>query len=239
MFDLTLTSRLAQLAAIDVRDDSWTDSFFAAAWNAAIALPAAAPETGPDGFAYLRIDIPEPGTVFDSQSLAHLAQDCVDRASGVALFPHPAADRPVFVMSMGLLESLLRYGDWRGDPVDLAEQGHGAGGESGPMTLKAGETILRGAPSSDYLSPAAARAMAAHLAGKWNMARPRVALLANPAMRPTRSLVINRRLASFADEADAQYFAQCVMWHLPPSRALVFMPDGWAEADLFPLGDFT
>ncbi len=33
---------------------------------------------------------------------------------------HPSRS---YVMAMGVLQSLLQFGDWRGDPQDIAEQG--------------------------------------------------------------------------------------------------------------------
>ncbi|WP_380873431.1 hypothetical protein [Sphingomonas sp. DBB INV C78] len=237
MFDLSLTSRLVDLVDTphEARDHAWVDAYFATVWNASIQLPAPGPFIGPDGFRYMRLDIPAPGSVFDSNSLANLTDPCIEKAMGVALFRHPDADQPSYVMSMGVLQSLIQFGDWRGDPQDIAEQGDG----SGRVTLGRGEEILTAAPSADFLSPRAARGLIRHLADRWDMADPRIMLMMSGKMRPTRSLVVNRTLASFADEGEAQYFCECLLWHLPPSRSITLQPDDWDADGFFRLADFA
>lgn len=232
MFDLALTQRLQALVAIPVRDDAWYPAFFAALWNASIALPSQEPFLGPDGFPYLRLDIPADGA-FDSNSLANLARNCVEAGWGAALFPSPDAPDPAYVLPMGALDSLLRFGDWRGDPTDLAEQSGPP--LSGAVTLKAGADVLTGAPSSDYLSRAAARALDAYLKREWKLPEPRVMLMSNTSLRPSRSLVLNVRRADFATEEAAADFCHRVIWFLPPSRVVTLLPDGWSEDQLFPL----
>ncbi|MBC7985375.1 MAG: hypothetical protein H7X93_01705 [Sphingomonadaceae bacterium] len=232
MFDLVLTQRLQALVAMPVRDDAWYPAFFAALWNASIALPSQAPFVGPDGFPYLRLDIPAEGA-FDSNSLANLARNCADSGWGAALFPSPDAHDPAYVLPMGALDSLLRFGDWRGDPIDLAEQQGPP--LSGAVRLKAGAQVLTGAPSPDYLSRAAARALDAYLKCEWKLAAPRVMLMSNTSLRPSRSLVLNVRRADFGTEEAAADFCHRVIWFLPPSRVVTLLPDGWSEDQLFPL----
>src|SRR3954452_21643788 len=63
MFDLEQSRVLnAQLhVAIEERDQNWREAFYPAAWNASIQLPAEPIAQGPDGFRYLRLDIPATG----------------------------------------------------------------------------------------------------------------------------------------------------------------------------------
>lgn len=232
MFDLALTGRLADLAAArGARDDRWHIDFFAAAWNASIALPSPEAFIGPDGFPYLRLDIPAAGP-FDSNALANVAGPCVEAGIGAALFATPDAADPFYVLPMGVLESLLHYGDWRGDPQDLAEQG--ATPAQGSVTLDRGQQVMTGSPSADYLPAAAARALHRWLVRR-GLAEPRVQLMVSPAMRPTRTLVVNVRRDAFRDDAEAADFSQRVLWHLPPSRSITLLPDGWDEAAFTPL----
>jgi len=233
MFDLSLTQRLAELLQTpqSMRDDGWYPSFFGAAWNASIALPAPNAFTGPDGFPYLRIDIPAPGP-FDSNSLANIARPCVEVGCGIALFPSPDAADPAYVMPLGLVESLLHYGDWRGDPQDLAEQGPNRA--AGSVALSRGEEVLTGTPSADYLPPPIARALHRWLTER-GTADPRVLLMSARSMRPSRSLVFNISRRAFASEDDAQDFSHRIIWHLPQSRSITLMPEGWDEASFTPL----
>ena len=123
MFDLALTARLIALCAVDrdERDDAWSEAFFDAIWNAAMQVPTPQVFEGPDGFSYLRLNLPVPGRQFGADCLSAMALTCLEAATGVAVFAGPDATEPAFVMSMGLLDCMRRLDSWRGDPIDLAE----------------------------------------------------------------------------------------------------------------------
>ena len=55
-----MTDRLASLIVTprEQRDDRWMNMFFSAFWNAAIVVPTSEPLLGPDGFPYLRVELP-------------------------------------------------------------------------------------------------------------------------------------------------------------------------------------
>jgi hypothetical protein len=224
MFDLSLTAELQRLTTVPWSGE-WNRAFFAAAWNASIALPSPDAYEGPDGFPYLRLDIPAPGP-FDSNSLANVARPCAEAGIGAVIFPAPDAADPMYVMPLGVLGSLLRFGDWRGDPVDLAESGEGG---LTTITLERGEQVMTGTPSADYLAPWEARAL-----DRWMKARgferPAVALMVSPTMRPTRTLAVNVPRGAFREEGGAADFCQGVLWHLPQSRSITLMPEGWDES---------
>lgn len=235
MFDLDLTSRCRALIDMprEQWDEAWQADFYATLWNASIEVPEDNnPFMGPDRFDYLRIDIPAPGP-FESNSLANLVDYCLNAGCGAVLFPDPQATEPAFVIPMGVLESLLVYGNHHGDPVDLEESVDAP--PDGAVTLSAGSEVIVSTPSASYLSPQAAHALDRYLKDDWQMAEPRVSLMANAEMRPTRSLVINKRLADFATEDDAADFGRRVCWFLPPSRAIILLPDDWSEGSMTPL----
>ncbi|MEO1168108.1 MAG: hypothetical protein AAFW97_05290 [Pseudomonadota bacterium] len=236
--DPDTTEQLRQLIAVptEQRDDRWGYAFFSALWTAAIEIPSSKPFVGPDDFAYLRLDMPVSQS-FVAHNLASLARPCLDAGSGAVLFAHPEAHEPAYVIPMGVIESLVRYRDWRGDPVDLDESGGGA--ESGNVTVKAGTRIMQGTPSADYLSPEAANALDQHLKEIWKVAEPRVSVMMSAEMQPSRSLVVNVSRSAFGSDAHADNFARAVLWFLPPSRSIILMPDDMAEGDMTPLADLA
>jgi hypothetical protein len=235
MFNLELTHRVHQLLAVpeEQRDDSWYPEFFAGLWNASIEVPLSNnPFMGPDRFDYMRIDLPAGGS-FESDSLANLVEPCVREGCGVALYALPTDGEPAYIIPMGVLESLFHYGEWRGEPSELAEQ---AGTPTEGSTILEPDTqVVLGTPSPTYLSENAAFAMDRYLKDEWKIAEPRVLLMTSSGMRPSQSLVINRRRSEFADEDEAQYFGQCLLWFLPPSRAIILLPEDWNETDMVPL----
>ena len=245
MFQLAQTSELHQLFAVprDQRNAGWQGAFFHAAWTASVEVGTPAVFQGPDGFPYLRLNIPAPATAFDSNSLGNLARQAVERGQGAAIFASPSATEPEYVMSMGVLDSLLTYDSWLGDPVDLHDlEQRGspqerAGGLQTITTTKDQE-IMVGSPSPAFLPPHTARALYLHLRDGWKIAEPRIKVMLNPAFAPSRSLVINRKLSEFASPEAASAQARFLLWYLLPRRSLILMPESWNQQDLDPLTNF-
>lgn len=236
MFDIGLTGRLHQLSQTppQMRDFAWQAEFFGALWNASISLPSDAPYIGPDGFRYLRLDIPAPGE-FESNSLSNLAVPCVEAGCGAVLFGHPDAEDPVYVLPLGVIDSLLHFGDWRGDPVDIEEQ---QGADVGPVTIEKETSVILSWPSTHYLSRAAARAMDDYLKIVWEMPDVRVQLLGCAEFQPTRSLLLNVRASDLGDEAQARDFCSRVGWFLPPSRVITLLPENMDASEMMSLAEF-
>ena len=94
---------------------------------------------------------------------------------------------------------------------------------------------MLGSPSVQYLPTYTARALLNHMRGAWHIADPRVRLMVDPALRPTRNLVVGRKRDEFS--ADAAWDVQCnrLLWYLPPGRSIVLMPDDWRLEDMAPL----
>ena len=244
MFDLTQTQALHELFATprDQRSSAWAAAFFPAIWNASLELPASPVFHGPDLFPYLRLYLPTPAEPFQSNCVSNLARQAVERAHGIAIFRSPAATEPEFVLSMGLVDSLLTYGSWLGDPADvadLARKPQQPPSSGGLQTIDAsGQKIMVGSPAPTLLPAHTARALHRHLTEGWKLAGPRIALLVSAAMTPTRNLVLNRKLSDFPSPEVAGRRCRTLLWYLPPRRGLLLMPEGWTDADMRPLTEF-
>jgi hypothetical protein len=252
MFDLGRTDLLAQLFATprDQRERDWSDRFFDAAWWGSVELSQPQIFSGPDGFPYLRLNVPRPETAFDSQCLGNLARDCLKNGVGAAFFASPddGPEAAQFVLSFGLIDSLVRYDSPDGDPIDVAESAGGPDSsafqvEKGlwSQTLVATEAqeVLVGTPSADFLPPHAAAALARHLEQQWGLADARVQLMANPKMRPHRSLVIGRKRSEFPEGAPIDDMARALLWYLTPARSIILMPEEWELAQMTPLRELS
>ena len=242
MFDLSLTQWLQALFAVPgaQRGEGWYEDFFGSMWNASIELADPQEFTGPDGFRYLRLNIPRADAPFDSQSLANLAAICVQRGSGAAFFASPddLEDAAQYVFSLGKLDSLLRYDSPNGDPQDEAES-QGVQGGHRVTTLTEAHDVLTGAPSAEFLPPPVARALAHFMTEALGIADPRVHLLVDAKLRPTRNLVIGLKRSRFESEEQVADAMQRLFWYMPPLRSLMLMPEDWSEADMTRLTDIS
>ena len=244
MFDLGLTSRLHQLFEVprEGRDAGWTAAFFASVWNASLEIADPPFFEGPDGFAYGRFHLPRPGTPFDSNALANQAQLLVERGSGAAIFASPDATEPEYVLAMGVIDSLLRFDGWEGDPLDRPDVTHAAdpvfvrdGTDPGRLVATGDHRVLIGTPTAAMLPPYTARALHHHLTRGWGIADPRVALLIDPSAATPRSLMLDRRPEDFADAAQIEPQVRTLLWYLPPHTAVVLRPDTVDLARMTPL----
>lgn len=248
MFDLGLTAELSRLFQEDrdARDAAWLDRFYDVVWFAGLEVAGAC--AGPDGFPYLRFNLPREGEAFDSHCLANRAGDCLAAGWGAALFA--SADDPPeaaqFVFSLGVLDSLIRYDSPDGDPIDVMESAIPPEPALAPRkrgwfglgpAREAPRQVLLATPSDQFLPPYAAKALYKHLTQFWGLPNPRVLLLTDRALRPHRHLVIGKRRSDFPDEQAAWQAMQYVLWHLPPMRSAVLLPEEWRLEQLTPLRD--
>lgn len=245
MFDFGLTAELARLFDTDrdARDSAWLDRFYDVAWFA--GLEEAGVYAGPDGLPYLRLNLPGDGAAFDSHCLANRAGDCLAAGWGAALFassedPPEAAQ---FVFSLGVLDSLIRYDSPDGDPIDVIESAltppppQRKRGWFGLGAKEPVREVLLATPSDQFLPPYAAKALHKHLTQVWGLRNPRVQLMTDMSLRPHRHLMIGKRRSEFPDDQSAWVAMQHVLWHLPPMRSAVLLPEEWRLEELTPLRD--
>jgi hypothetical protein len=243
-FNLEDTSRLAHAMEVprEQRDSRWLDEFQSAAWNASIVLPVEPVFLGPDGMPYVRLELPPAGESVETNCLSNIFVSMAEQGLGAAFFktkldPAEAAE---YVVPTGVLESLRSYGTWDGDPDDVAElaakpQQHA--GESGveKTDVETERQVMVGSPSEAYLPKHTARLLYRHLTEGWKMEDPRIALVVDPQMTPSRNLVIGRKFSEFPDPEVAAQAARLLLWYLPPRRYLLLMPENWSADQMRPL----
>lgn len=243
-FNLDDTNRLAQAMEVprEQRNSRWLDEFQGAAWNASIVLPTEPVFLGPDGMPYVRLELPPVGEAVETNCLSNLFVSMAEQGLGAAFFknhtdPPEAAE---YVMPTGVLESLRAYGTWDGDPDDVAELSarppqHAAGSGIEKTDVETEREVMVGSPSENYLPKHTARLLYRHLTEGWKMEDPRIALVVDPQMTPTRNLVIGRKFSEFPDQEIAAQAARMLLWYLPPRRYLLLMPENWSADQMRPL----
>lgn len=251
LFDLGRTQQMQRMFATpaDQRDAKWIGEFLDAVWHASVVVCDPPHFDGPDGFPYYRFNLPAENVPFDSQSLGNLAGQCCERQAGAAIFACPAdpVSSPQFVFSMGMLDSMLRFDSPDGDPLDRSETEDDARLTSGVSArdmqrhdvriTKEDHRVIVGSPTVDYLPAYAARGLGRYMSLVWGLGEPRVAILVDGAMSPSRNLVIGRKRSSFASEAEISAEMRRLSWFLPSWRSLILMPEDWDLATLTPLSD--
>jgi len=247
--DMVETDRLAVLLANRGQggDAAWIDAFYDAAWHAALTLPWDSPVEGPDGLPYLRFDLPGEGE-FEAVSLGQIAPQCVKGGFGAAIFASSddPVERAAFVFSMGRIDSILRYDDPDGDPADREQPGQAMGksvaveqrGQHQRVTVTGPHQVMIGAPGRDYLPPSSARPLYSHLVDGWGYEEPRVGLMADPALHPSRALIIGVPRSAFPEDAPVDDMMAVLTWYLPPGRSVMLMPEDMDPAQLVPLSDY-
>jgi hypothetical protein len=243
-FNLEDTNLLAQAMEIprEQRDVRWLEAFQIAAWNASVVLPKEPVFLGPDGMPYVRLELPPVGEAVETNCLSNLYVSMAEQGLGAAFFKNntDAPEAAEYVMPTGVLESLRAYGTWDGDPEDIAEltakpQQHA--GDSGveQTSVETERQVMVGSPSESYLPKHTAQLLYRHLTEGWKMEDPRVALVVDPQMTPTRNLVIGRKFSEFPDAEIAAQAARMLLWYLPPRRYLLLMPENWSTDQMRPL----
>ncbi|HEX6493886.1 MAG TPA: hypothetical protein VF018_00290 [Acidobacteriaceae bacterium] len=243
-FNLDDTNRLAQAMEVprEQRDSRWLDEFQGAAWNASIVLPTEPVFLGPDGMPYVRLELPPVGEAVETNCLSNLFVSMAEQGLGAAFFKNntDSPEAAEYVMPTGILESLRAYGTWDGDPEDVAElsarpQQHGPESGIEKTDVEAERQVMVGSPSETYLPRHTARLLYRHLTEGWKMEDPRIALVVDPQMTPTRNLVIGRKFSEFPDQETATQAARMLLWYLPPRRYLLLMPENWSADQMRPL----
>lgn len=243
-FNLEDTNRLAQAMELprEQRNSRWLDEFQGAAWNASIVLPAEPVFLGPDGMPYVRLELPPVGEAVETNCLSNLFVSMAEQGLGAAFFknntdPPEAAE---YVVPTGVIESLRSYGTWDGDPDDIAElaakpQQHAGASGVEKTEVETEREVMVGSPSEAYLPKHTARLLYRHLTEGWKMEEPRIALVVDPQMTPSRNLVIGRKFSEFPDPEVAAQAARMLLWYLPPRRYLLLMPENWSADQMRPL----
>jgi hypothetical protein len=243
-FNLDDTNLVAQAMEIprEQRDLRWLEAFQLATWNASVVLPKEPVFLGPDGMPYVRLELPPVGEAVETNCLSNLYVSMAEQGLGAAFFKNStdAPEAAEYVMPTGVLESLRAYGTWDGDPEDIAElaakpQQHAGSSGVEQTSVETERQVMVGSPSESYLPKHTARLLFRHLTEGWKMEDPRIALVVDPQMTPTRNLVIGRKFSEFPNAEIAAQAARMLLWYLPPRRYLLLMPENWSTDQMRPL----
>jgi len=225
-FDLDQTQKLTELFETprENRDAPWQRSFYASVPDATLMSFDPQVNQGPDQFPYFHLAVPDPGPVTPF-CLTHILDDVLDNGFGIAIFGDSSrANPPEWVFTYGDLLAYSLFGNFDGDPSAI-----GASGGNG-------NSMLVAAPSEAYLPTRARHAIGKFMGTMCKHPHPKIALVDNPQLNPSRSLMVNLSLEQYAGNKKVLDSAMHYLsWFIPRTYALMPMPPGWTDAGFVPL----
>ena len=230
-FDLQQTQRLAELIAIppEQRDENWPARFLAAAPNASLASFDPQIESGPDGFPYFQLALPDAGA-FTPFSIVHLLNYLVENGVGAVIHTNTRRDEnPAWVFTLGDLVSYSLFQDFSGDPKVYSV-------EDPPPAENADRNLLRAAPSESYLPTGARQAMGRFMRGPFRVPEPKIGLVSGERLRPRTSLMVNLRASDYGGNTEKLGSAMNYLtWFIPKTYSMMPLPDDWSEEGMVAL----
>ena len=231
IFDLEQTRRLADLAFVhsEQRDAEWQSRFLAAVPNASLASFDPQIETGPDGFPYFQLAIPDPGP-FTTFSLVHVLADVLKNGVGAVIHSSARRDQmPLWVFTHGDMLSYHMFQDFSGDPAiyKIAEP---------PPGKDADRKLLRAVPSEAYFPASSRAAMGRFMRGPFRHPDPRIGLVDGASLQPHRSLLVNLRASNYGgDRKKLDSAMRYLTWFVPKTYSIMALPDDWSDTEMSPI----
>ena len=204
--DLNKTMRLQALFAIppESRDQLWFEQFYQAIPNASFKCEVPQVIQGPDGFPYVKLEIPAQGEEFQCYVLKHMKDDfLLERGFGVAIFA--GKNQPEWVFTYGdivnfhLLNSFTARNDIFSDKQHDEE-------------LCEDDAFSIGEPSQDILPTVAKNILGEFLSQHYS--NPKVALICH-ACDNTHELAFNCTPNKFDDHEVFREVIKQISWFLP------------------------
>ena len=186
-------------------------------------------ETGPDGFPYFQLALPEAGA-FTPFSIVHILNDCL--ANGVGAVIHTSIRRdenPAWVFTLGDLVSYSLFQDFSGDPKVYNS-------EEPPPDASVDQSLLRAVPSEEYFPAGPRAAMGRFMRGPFQVPEPKIGLVSGPSLHPSESLMVNLRASDYGGDREKLSSAmRYLTWFLPKTYSVMALPDDWSEDGMVPL----
>lgn len=234
MFDLEKTAAVDSLLQIPAaqRNLDWVRKLFSAIPDA--SLRSSKPEimTGPDGFNYFVLALPDPDQPFEPYCLNYILPRCLEEGIGIVL--NPTADKADFVWTFGHLWSFQNLGLFDRNLIAPSPPPTAAGTE--PSEQKERKVKIT-PPTDDSVPPFARKALAQFLKTRVGHPAPALLLMQDEEAKPTENFVFNIFQENFEKPEHFNMTLQGLRWFLPPHFGLAAVPQGSEVSKYFvPIG---
>jgi|GEM_PF-639889 len=218
--DLQKTGILVDLCSVphEKRDEKWFMEFIA---NVPFAsFKSADPQviTGPDGFPYFHLELPEPGVQFQCYVVDNMVYDFL-LSNGLGVVVNAKDGQPDWVFTYG---DIVNYAVKK-DFYNKDNTNFNRAGEEQITPTDMNNNVMVGQPS-EFILPNPARAVLRSFLQFKQVQEPKVLLMTiqTPDKREAQDLVFNFTPQNFSSEEEFQGTVQQMQWFLPRHYSLAF-----------------
>ena len=182
----------------EARDGEWEKAFFQSIIESRLTILDEAPQMGPDGWPYLQVSTDPSGEEPGYRLMEWLA------TRGIGLVVNPVKSYPDYVFTYGMIWNYKERGQFLSP---LSEEI-----DSGPLSYEAGEEVVAGAPTDEYL-PKYVRQVIGEFLGQQGIRSPKIIMLGKDA----KNLELCFSLESLGNPKaeEHQGVAEALAWFLP------------------------
>lgn len=230
--DLTKTDILVKLVqtAPHERDENWRQTFLDNIVQASFRCGDPQVKTGPDGFPYFQLFLPEPFKEFQCFVIDRMKDDFL-LASGFGVVINPAANTADWVLSYGdILNLHLNNSFYTTTETAFSK-------ETSSEIIAKNEQVMIGQPSETIL-PKVVRNLIATFLKMNGIKSPKVLLMMRQKTNGdgvSQDIVFNLTPGNFKDENTYKRVMQAVSWYLPGHYSYVSMDEKTFQNGFLPL----
>lgn len=230
--DLDKTSILFELIQTPraERDEKWQQTFLENIGQASFRCGDPQVVTGPDGFPYFQLFLPEPNQAFQCYVIDNMKDDFL-LSSGFGVVINPTENRADWVLSYGdILNFHLNKEFYTKSATDFSNQ-------AGEETVTENEKVMVGQPS-EIILPEQTRKLLADFLTTNGIAIPKVLLMMRhrkDGSGVSQDLVFNVTPHDFNDENTYRNVMQAISWYLPKHYTYIGMDENSLASDFMPL----
>lgn len=226
--DLQKTQILTDLFAIayEHRDDAWKQKVIEHLAEASFRCGDPQLLTGPGGFPYFQLLLPESGQAFECYVLSHMVDDFLfERGWGVVI--NLKGNQPDWLLTYGEVVNYKLRKEFYTVPEVSALPPTGV--------IEQDEQVLVGQPSNTLLPPQAKNALRQYLEFHGHHGVKIALLTRMTSQGPVQQLIFNLAPDQVADEATYQAFLQSLGWFMPQHYVFGSMDADVIKSHLEPL----
>ncbi|WP_051224154.1 hypothetical protein [Flavobacterium tegetincola] len=229
--DLEKTSIIQNLVQIpkNDRDEKWEKSFLENIGEASFRCGEPQVITGPDGYPYFQLFLPEPNTSFQCYVIRNMKDDfLLNLGYGVVI--NPSESGVDWVLSYGTIVNFSLNNEFY-TPTETSFSK-----KQGYEKISSNEKVMVGQPSEKLL-PKPTRHIISEFLKANGIANPKILLMMRTMEEGnvSQDLVFNFTVKNFNDENTFENLARSLTWYLPVHYSIVFMNEESFSADFMPL----